>query len=825
MDTYNLHSARTPHPGINRLAVERQRRLFSKMASDDAKQLIILDEACKIVKEQAFFMKREFDKNNLKQCLNYATEMLRELRTNLLTPRNYYELYMKVVDELSELEVYFQQLQRNGKSMVELYEQVQSCANIVPRLYLLCCVGGVYIQSMEAPAKDILKDMVEMIKGVQHPTRGLFLRHYLTTISKNKVPDIGTPYEGVGGNIQDACSFLLQNFAETNRLWVRLQFQGAKTDKKKREKDRMDLRVLVGTCLVRLSSLEGLGVAEYKETVLPKITEELIACKDTIAQSYLMDCIINVFPDDFHIATLEQFLQACLQLKERVQVRSIIETMMNRLASHHATTPLPEEIGAFKLMNASIATLIEERSNMSLTETLKLQSILCNFALQIYPTKIEYVTHCLTTCGVLIDKTDFKTSNSNGLDSRSTDETTLEIENLLSAPLRTLGLGVLDVPAYPQLMSYLPWGNWRQVSSTLLRSVLALNTPLSEYEQVEKLLGAITPLLRDPEGFVAPVDADGRELPAAPAFLEEQYLVARVINLIRNADTDQVLRMYVLARTHLTSGGARRIQHTCSPLVFGALSMTRRVVLREKEAESNADAAPQFSTRKVFTFVINILTAVAASNAELALRLFLQAAETADSVGLNAYAYEFLKEALLLYESDMSDSKVQVRVLTVMIGTLVSCRSFPVEDYVALTTKVTQYANKLLKKPDQIRMVTLCSHLFCSRIPSEDGSGTYTDATHVQECLHRSLKIASVCNPNLYVEILDRCVYHFDHDVPPITGKFLTTLIELIKDQLGTDAMGQSSSAVEQHYHNTIDYIKSRQELEETRERYEKIAV
>lgn len=31
----------------------------------------------------------------------------------------------------------------------------------------------------EAPAKLILRDVVEMCKGVQHPTRGLFLRAYL----------------------------------------------------------------------------------------------------------------------------------------------------------------------------------------------------------------------------------------------------------------------------------------------------------------------------------------------------------------------------------------------------------------------------------------------------------------------------------------------------------------------------------------------------------------------------------------------------------------------------------------------------------------------
>jgi len=50
--------------------------------------------------------------------------------------------------------------------------------------------------SNEAPAKDVLKDLVEMIRGVQHPIRGLFLRNYLTQISRDKLPDAGSPFEG-----------------------------------------------------------------------------------------------------------------------------------------------------------------------------------------------------------------------------------------------------------------------------------------------------------------------------------------------------------------------------------------------------------------------------------------------------------------------------------------------------------------------------------------------------------------------------------------------------------------------------------------------------
>ena len=62
--------------------------------------------------------------------------------------------------------------------------------------YLLCTVGSVYIKSKEAPAKDVLKDLVEMSRGIQNPVRGLFLRSYLSQVSRDKLPDIGSEYEG-----------------------------------------------------------------------------------------------------------------------------------------------------------------------------------------------------------------------------------------------------------------------------------------------------------------------------------------------------------------------------------------------------------------------------------------------------------------------------------------------------------------------------------------------------------------------------------------------------------------------------------------------------
>jgi len=69
--------------------------------------------------------------------------------------------------------------------------------------------------------------------------------------------------------VQDSIDFVLMNFAEMNKLWVRMQHQGHTRDKDRREKERQDLRILVGTNLVRLSQLECIDIEKYTKVRAP----------------------------------------------------------------------------------------------------------------------------------------------------------------------------------------------------------------------------------------------------------------------------------------------------------------------------------------------------------------------------------------------------------------------------------------------------------------------------------------------------------------------------------------------------------------------------
>ena len=263
--------------------------------------------------------------------------MLERLRVFGFSPKQYNELFMTVTNELRYLDVYFMDLFERDQNMLAglLYEKVQYNSSILPRLYLMITVGTAMVKHQPDLTRDVLDDLVEMSRGVQNPIRGIFLRNFLLQSVRAILPDgeTGGAEEPSSNNatINDSIDVLLKNFTEMNKLWVRMQHQGHTRDANQRKAERQEVRNLVGTNLVRLSQLDGLTAELYRERVLPDILTQVVSCRDPLAQNYLMECIIQVFPDEYHLDTMKFFLQAVADLHAQVNVKAIVIALVDRL--------------------------------------------------------------------------------------------------------------------------------------------------------------------------------------------------------------------------------------------------------------------------------------------------------------------------------------------------------------------------------------------------------------------------------------------------------------------------------------------------------------
>jgi hypothetical protein len=85
-----------------------------------------------------------------------------------------------------------------------------------------------------------------------------------------------------------------------------------------------------------------------QEVVQPRIMEQVVACKDDIAQQYLMQCLIQGFPDEFHLGALEPLLATLPQLQLGVKVHVILSSLLDRLAK--LPPPPSHDFGCFFLV-------------------------------------------------------------------------------------------------------------------------------------------------------------------------------------------------------------------------------------------------------------------------------------------------------------------------------------------------------------------------------------------------------------------------------------------------------------------------------------------
>ncbi|XP_056687193.1 vacuolar protein sorting-associated protein 35B [Spinacia oleracea] len=760
-----------------------------------------LAEGIAAVQQNAFYMLRAVDSDNLREALKYSAQMLSELRTSKLSPHKYFELYMRAFDELKKLEIFFKDESRHGLSVSDLYELVQHAGNVLPRLYLLCTVGSVYIKLNEASCKDLLKDLVEMCRAVQHPIRGLFLRSYLCQVTRDKLPDIGSENEGVGDSVMDAVDFVLQNFMEMNKLWVRLQHQGPGRIKEKREKERNELRDLVGKNLHILSQIEGVDLELYRDTVLPRILEQVVNSKDELAQHYLMDCIIQVFPDEYHLQTLDVLLAACPQLQPTVDIKTVLSQLMERLSNYAAssTEVLPEflQVEAFSKLYNAIGKVIEAQIDMPIVGAITLYTSLLMFTLRVHPDRLDYVDLVLGAC----------VKKLSGRPKLEDSRATKQIIALLSAPLDKYNDAVtaLTLSSYPRIMDYLDNDTNKIMAMVIIQNILKNYTCISTADQVEALFELIKGLIKDIDGSsVDEVDEED--------FNEEQNSVARLIHMLYNDDPDEMLKIICTVERHIMTGGQRRLPFTVPPLVFSALKLVRR--LQGQDGEADGEEAPA-SPKKIFRLMNQTIEALSSvPSPDLALRLYLQCAEAASDCDLEPIAYEFFTQAFILYEEDIADSKAQFTAIHLIIGTLQRMNVFGVENRDTLTHKATGYSAKLLKKADQCRAVYACSHLFW--VDDQDGT---KDGERVLLCLKRSLRIANAAQQmanvtrgssgpvTLFVEILNKYLYFFEKGNPKVTSSAIQGLVELIRTEMQSDTSTPDLAATA-FFNSTLRYIQ-----------------
>ena len=444
-------------------------------------------------------MRRALDSSNLREALRHCESLLNELRLEDCSPKEYYSLFSLAFDELCFLRGALATEQAR-KPRPGLRDSVQYCRAIVPRLYLLVAVSSCLPDPQTLPETSPSEpavvgaaawDALKLLRGVQHPLRGLFLRYWFVKAFKSTFEDMGE-----GPHVSTAIDLLLTNLKEANLLWIRVN--SLVSEKQKRREARKELALTVGENLFRLAALEGLDIELYRSSVLPRWVEILLENPDKLAQEYLFDCALSSFPADFHMATIGELLEAVERFSARVDRAGPLQKLFDRVAGQPGAAAVFPQLKAAAVRRVQVGREKERdksRSESTGSEVKNRENLLrgalvglLRFALAMEGGVERAVGEVLELVEQVVQK-----------------EGVVEVDwlsTVLELPVDKLGMSALKIPGVLSLSARMPPASTRKASLALLRTATRDKATRQETTRAElqALLKFVAPLMKDAAG-------------------------------------------------------------------------------------------------------------------------------------------------------------------------------------------------------------------------------------------------------------------------------------------------------------------------------------
>ena len=781
--------------------------------TSDQDQCKWLAEALTAVGSKKVYILAAMKRGQTIKVLQYTSEMLAELKNPLLNPKPYYELFMNVFSQMEQVELYLTDVVMNeDEDVAALYATCQSCGNILPRMMLMTTVGVVYIKSKKAPALDILTDLMEMAKGVQNPVRGLFLRHYMSTMLKKLLPDEGNDYEG---SVLDSTAFIVRNFQEMLWLWYRMETKSKIADKKKRDEERRQVQLLVGLNLVRLSDLRGLDEKLYGKRALPQIAEHICRYKEPLQQQYLFEVAVRVFPDEYHLATLAGFLGSLEGVCEGVAVESILTALMDRLGRFvNAVKSGIFDSGGKKEMkkmdklmetfNTEIRGLTQKLGVNIFTPlaVTRVQCSLMELCLNVHPGEFERIDE------ILAQMYEYR---------KGLKKVDAEVEEICAKGLVRLielvadPIAILDWQHFVPLHSLLNFQMRRNVALKLIEVTVKSASRIDSLERVGKLFDVIGPIVSGADD--APSDEVLYAGDIEGGIRKDQERVCQVLHIVDTSNISTLSKIYSGIRKQLAQGGEQRLRYTLKTMAVLYIKLALRcsaLVAKEEEIPVKLD--------KVFGYIYSgdskgILDYLSTNiPADEAISIFLHAANAADLCNLPEKVDEIFCAAFALYEENAARTETQVRMLTMIIASMRQLVSVPLDTYDMLTTKACQYSTKVPQKASQAELLIHCSNLFNRDVNLFESVDLQKKSL---ECLQKAVKVIDVCPPNqqfaLYTLALNQYVNLYAQGLSKT--KSVQALLDVnadIADSPEVDNYSAEYIESNTYFTNTVALIESR---------------
>ncbi|CAE7296965.1 VPS35A [Symbiodinium pilosum] len=526
--------------------------------------------------------------------------------------------------------------------------------------------------------------------------------------------------------------------------------------------------------IVRLCASWGITPSSLSAATLqaPASQASRAAVPDGVHQDVKENYESMVFPDTYHLHTLEKVLATCAQVHWSIDLVHLMQNLLRRLTVHlvegGGVASSSSSVDVFVLFHVHLKQLHGRPRTAAtpLISLLTLQLELCMFVLALQPGEgcleiLEGTVSLLSNSGETGDSVEH-------LDTQLAQA----VVDLMAAPLTKEGLcsSVLNMPYHSSLLAMLSPAMQGRAAMAMVTAILAGDVSLQNCETLRQLFALMGTLLRDETGQDGRDDRP-RHLEHDPiAFRREQETVAQLIHQVRHEDPAVLIDMLFVLWEYFQEGGPHRIIFTVPAMVTAVLQLADRLTSQGRNREHECS---QLS--RMFDFTHSLCQSLGTLVPKESFRLWLLCAASADRAAaaktcprLTELGSRCVDRALACLEEQILKQEARLCGLQLLVGTLQQMKLGP-EEPVKIRQRAVALCSKMLSKSFQSKAFCLCCELFWLPQPElQDADGGLL-------CLRRALQSADGAihsdpsDVGLFVDILNKVARLFAKGAGEVT--------------------------------------------------------
>ena len=583
-----------------------------------------LNQISKVFEYQSSLIKIYPSSKNFSKCFLDTASLISLLKVNLLTPSNYYLLYIDTMELLQEtIEYYIRDNVSKGIKIKYIYESVQQCQYLIPRIYLMIISGSVYLGLYPIKYREIIYDLLNVVKCIQNPLRGFWIRYFLFKSLKNILPiKIGEyisneEYFFLYRNI--SLSFLMTNLEELVLFAMRTKKEIYIDDKKIEEKQRINMIQSIEEVIEEISCMKGVDKNIFVNKILPKMFDIIFKVEngnDYYLEQIIISAIIKYFNIELYyesqgISIIFLILRKIIDNKEIDKI-SMFNNLLNNYTKFIKNIRKNENSSLRNEIMSSITTtfplFLEKYNELQTTyknseekefnKFIDLDTIFLKFSLKILKNgkdeqKTSIINIVLNSCSKRLNMFNYGFKH----------ETTKKICSLIEIPLKNK-FTVFEFPIIETMIYYLDYNYRKHISIKLIDSFQNKSdkrNKIDSVNKIQKIINLIIPLITES-------NRNNEEEDAGEYFEEEDKNknLSKLVYILNTNKPEIMLQMLNEIKTFLNSGSIETTSFTIPTIIYFIINYIKQLDLFYNQYFLKTKKENNENKRNIFDFEFSI---------------------------------------------------------------------------------------------------------------------------------------------------------------------------------------------------------------------------